>query len=155
MNVYKGWRCDGYVTSVTGCKKTIKFRWTMMQATRKIAITERQKESPLEMCLAIWLQWQRRSDMSLGWRGRSAMIESDVCADSQQLYDSMDNNTAQAVEASVCSLPLPLLWAIRRRCGLATVWRFPSLIFADVLERAEIELEKKLRNNIATRNLFN
>lgn len=125
-----------------------------MRVARKIEINERQKESPLEMCLAIWLQWQRRDDTCIGWHRRSAMLEGDAHADSQQLYDSMDNNAALAVEAMVCSLPAHLVWAIRRRCGLTTVWRFPSLVFADVLVQAEMELEKKLKNNIATRTFF-
>lgn len=126
-----------------------------MQASRKIEINDRMSESPLEICLAIWLEWQRRDDTSIGWRGRSAMLVGDGCASSQQLYDSMDNDTAQAVDAMVSSLPTHLVWAIRRRCGLSTVWRFPSLIFADELIKAEIELEKKLKNNIATRTFFN
>lgn len=127
-----------------------------MQVARKIEISERQKESPLEVCLAIWLQWQRRDDTSIGWRGRSALLEGDAHADSQQLYDSMDNNAALAIEAMISDLrPAHLIWAIRRRCGLANVWRFPSLVFADALEQAETELEKKLKNNIATRTFFN
>lgn len=127
-----------------------------MQVPRKIVITERQKDSPLEVCLAIWLEWQRRDDTSIGWRGRSAMLEGDAQADLQQLCDGIDNNTAQAVEAMICDLrPVHLIWAIRRRCGLANVWRFPSLIFADALEQAEMELEKKLKNNVATRTFFN
>lgn len=128
----------------------------MMQAVRRIEINERLHETPLDVCLAIWLQWQRRDDTCIGWRGRSALLESDACANSQQLYDSMDNNTALAVEAMICDLrPVQLIWAIRRRCGLANVWRFPSLVFADALEQAETALEKKLKTNVATRTFFN
>lgn len=127
----------------------------MMRVARKIEVSERQKESPLELCLAIWLQWQRRDDTCIGWHRRSAMLEGDAHADSQQLYDNLDNNAALAVDTMISDLrPVQLIWAIRRRCGLASVWRFPSLVFADVLVDAELELEKKLKNNIATRTFF-
>jgi hypothetical protein len=125
------------------------------RSVRKIAVNEWAEASPLEICLDLWLQWQRRDDTCVGWRGQSAILVSDGYVDPQQVYDNMDNNTAKAVDAMVSSLPTHLVWAIRRRCGLATVWRFPSLIFADELDKAEKELEKKLKNNIATRTFFN
>ena len=126
----------------------------MRQAESRIEVRTMPEQSPLDVCLSIWVQWQRRADLGIGWRGKSAMLESDGSADSHQLYDNMDNNTAQAVDAMICSLPRHLDWVIRRRCGITTAWRFPSLVFADMLPLAEQELEKKLRKNIATRFFF-
>ncbi len=108
----------------------------------------------MDLCLDLWMQWQCRDDTSLGWRGRSAMMASECCASSEQLYDDMDNAVAQAVEAMMSGLPRHLDWAIRKRCGIATVWRFPEMTFGDALVEAEAALEKKLKNNIATRNFF-
>ena len=125
-----------------------------MRTARKIEVAPYHAPTGLDLCLDVWLQWQRRNDSSLGWRGRSAMLEGECTADSEQLYDNMDNNAALAVEAMMTGLPRCLDWAIRKRCGIATVWRFPSLVFADVLLEAEAELTKKLKNNIATRNYF-
>lgn len=125
-----------------------------MRVASKIEVGAFHARSPLDLCLDIWMQWQRRSDVGMGWHRRSAMLESESSADSEQLYDDMDNNAAQAVEAMMSGLPRHLDWAIRKRCGIATVWRFPSLVFAEALAEAEAELEKKLKNNIATRNFF-
>lgn len=111
-------------------------------------------QTPLDVCLDIWVRWQNRDDLSLGWRGRSVALDSDACADSEQLYDRMDNETAKAMETMIGDLKLHEAWAIKRRCGLATVWNFPRLIFADVLAQAELALEKKMQINIATRNYF-
>lgn len=119
-----------------------------------ISVAPYRRPQPLDLCLDLWMQWQRRDDTSLGWRGRSAMMASECCASSEQLYDDMDNAAAQAVEAMMSGLPRHLDWAIRKRCGIATVWRFPEMTFGDALVEAEAELEKKLKNNIATRNFF-
>ncbi len=125
-----------------------------MRSPHKIEVQAFRQFTGLEQCLDLWLQWQKRSDMSLGWRGRSAMMEGDCSADSEQLYDHMENTAGLAVEAMICSLPRHLNWAIRKRCGITMVWSFPTLPFADVLAEAETELEKKLKNNIATRSFF-
>jgi hypothetical protein len=100
------------------------------------------------------MDWQRRDDLRLGWRGRCAIIEGEDEADSDALYSHMDDRVAEAVEAMMSSLPRHFDWAIRQRCRLATVWRFPSLVFADVLPEAEQALAKLLRKNLATRSFF-
>ncbi|MBC7860300.1 MAG: hypothetical protein H7Z39_16325 [Burkholderiaceae bacterium] len=125
-----------------------------MRVASKIEVSAFHRPEPLDLCLDIWMQWQRRNDMGLGWRGRAALYEGESAADSEQLYDNMDSNAAEAVEAVMGGLPRHLDWAIRRRCGIATVWRFPNLDFAQALAEAEGELKKKLKNNIATRNFF-
>jgi len=110
----------------------------------------RDRRTPLDKCLDVWVCWQRRNDTGIGWRGQSALLASEASASSDQLYDRMDNQTAEAVEAMINSLPQHLGWAIRKRCSIVTLWKFPRLVFVDVLVLAEHELEKKLRNNIAT-----
>ncbi|WP_431477802.1 hypothetical protein [Massilia eburnea] len=112
----------------------------------------------MDYCLDVWTRWQRRDDTRIGWRGRSAMLQSDyaddVEGDSDELYEDMDTRVAEGVEAMMQSLPRHLDWAIRRRCNIATVWRFPSLDFTNVLGEAEQALEALLRKNIATRIFF-
>lgn len=120
---------------------------------RKIEVREI-VQTPLDVCLDLWLRWQHRPDVGLGWRGRSVSLESDSAASSDQLYDRMDNQTAEAMEVMIGDLKVQHNWAIKKRCGLSTVWRFPSLVFADVLIDAEMELEKKMKINLATRNYF-
>lgn len=119
----------------------------------KIEVGQSQ-QAPLESCLEIWMRWQERNDVGIGWHRRSAMLSSDASADSEQLYASMDNTVAEAVEAMISSLPRHLDWAIRTRCGIATVWRFPNLDYHAALVDAETQLTSKLQKNIATRALF-
>jgi hypothetical protein len=121
-------------------------------------VAEQVETKALDYCLDVWMRWQRRDDTRLGWRGRSAMLQSDydddVERDSDELYEDMDTRVAEAVEAMMASLPRHLDWAIRRRCNIATVWRFPSLDFTEVLGEAEGALEAFLRKNVATRVFF-
>ena len=65
-----------------------------------------------------------------------------------------DNEIAQATDAMFSSLKSSHQWAIRRKCGIATVWRFPELDYMTEALAACVELEKKLRGNIATRMEF-
>lgn len=123
-------------------------------AVRVIPVAEKRDVSPLEYCLDVWVQWQSRDDLRLGWRSRCAIIETEDEADSEALYSGADTRVAEAVEAMISSLPRHLDWAIRQRCRLATVWRFPSLVFTDVLEEAEAALAALLRKNLATRSFF-
>ncbi|WP_156398049.1 hypothetical protein [Duganella sp. Root336D2] len=123
-----------------------------------VPVAARIETKALDYCLDVWMRWQRRDDTRLGWRGRSAMLQSDydddVEGDSEELYEDMDTRVAEAVEAMMVSLPRHLDWAIRRRCNIATVWRFPSLDFTNVLGEAEGALETLLRKNVATRVFF-
>jgi hypothetical protein len=113
------------------------------------------EQTPLDVCLELWLRWLDRSDTCVGWRGRSAGIVGEAEASSEQLYDRMDNETGAAMDTMISDLKVQHNWAIKKRCGVAILWRFPSLVFADVLADAEKELERKMKNNIATRNYFN
>lgn len=125
-----------------------------MVAMAKIEVRAMQAYSALDLCLEIWREWQRSNHMNVGWHRRSAMLASEGGNDSESLYDGMDIATAEAVEAMMADLPRHLDWAIRRQCGIATVWRFPNLDFGVALEEARGTLEKKLKNNVATRSFF-
>ncbi len=112
------------------------------------------EETPLDVCLDLWVRWQHRSDVGIGWRGRSAGLVSDAEADAEQLYDRMDSEVGEAVDVMISDLKVQHNWAIKKRCAIATQWKFPSLIFADVLADAEKALESKLKKNIATHKYF-
>lgn len=139
-------------------KPTAQFARCGSASARAIPVAARVEMRALDYCLDVWLRWQRQDDTRLGWRGKSAMLESDYTedeeVDSEAVYGDMDTRVAEAVEAVMRGLPRYLDWAIRRRCNIATVWRFPSLVFGDVLEEAEGALEVLLRKNIATRSFF-
>jgi hypothetical protein len=124
-----------------------------MVAINRIEVRAVQQE-PLDVCLELWQLWQEKRSLNLGWHRRSAGLCSDAEADSDELYDSMDTAVAEAVEAMMSSLPRHLDWAIRRQCGIATVWRFPQLDFTVELAEARAQLETKLKKNIATQAFF-
>ncbi|MFZ6690244.1 hypothetical protein [Undibacterium sp. SXout20W] len=126
----------------------------MGEAVRKIEVRYVQ-ETPLDFCLDLWVRFCRRDDSSLGWRGRSALLESDAYADPDQLYERREMQAAEAMDAMIGSLKTHHGWAIRKRCGQAMLWRFPQLIFADVLAEAENILTEQMKKNLATRNYFN
>ncbi|TWI65184.1 hypothetical protein IP91_02591 [Pseudoduganella lurida] len=123
-------------------------------AARAIPVAVKVAVDPLDYCLDLWTQWQRRDDTRLGWRGKCAIVEGEDEADTDALYSGLDDRVAEAVEAMMKSLPRHLDWAIRQRCRIATVWRFPSLVFGDVLPEAEAALRVLLQKNIATRCMF-
>jgi hypothetical protein len=125
----------------------------IMVAVHRVEVRAVQQE-PLDVCLEIWLEWQRKCTLNLGWHRRSAGLCGDGCADSDELYDSMDTAAAEAVEAMMASLPRHLDWALRKAAGVTTVWRFPSLDFTEELIEARIQLEMKLKKNIATQSFF-
>jgi hypothetical protein len=139
-------------------KSIAQFARCASAAARAIPVAARVETKALDYCLDVWLRWQRQDDTRLGWRGKSAMLESDYTEDedidSAAVYSDMDTRVAEAVEAVMRGLPRYLDWAIRRRCSVATVWRFPSIDFVTVLPEAEAALENLLRKNIATRSLF-
>lgn len=110
--------------------------------------------TPLDRCLDLWVRWHDRDDSCIGWRGRSVALESEAAASSDQLYDRMDNETAEAMDAMIGDLKIQHSWGIKKRCNISSAWRFPSLVFFDVLLEAEAELVKKMKKNIATQIYF-
>ncbi len=125
-----------------------------MRAIRKIE--ERYiEQTTLDLCLDCWTTWLEYADLDIGWRGRSIGLVGDSGRSSEQIYFNLDQDVGRAVDAMIDSLSTHHAWAIRKRCSVATMWRFPQLDFFAVLVVAEKELEKKLKNNIATRRYFN
>lgn len=114
------------------------------------------KFSPLEKLMDIWVRFHNRADKreSGGFRGRDSLLRSESLRDLEQLCDSDEEEAANAVDVSVNSLSAQHSWAIKKKHGIASVWRFPQLDYLDTVEKAEQELEKKLRANIATSNYF-
>jgi len=113
---------------------------------------------PLELCLATWTAWMQRADRDLGIKGMTLIsaerdsYESE--SDSDSVYVKRDNEIAGAVDASISSLCTSHRWAIFRKQGVATAWRFPNLDYmAETLDATQ-QLENKLRVNLATRSLF-
>lgn len=114
------------------------------------------KFSPLEKLMDIWVRFHNRADKreSGGFRGRDSLLRSESLRDLEQLCDADEEEAANAVDVSVNSLSAQHSWAIKKKHGIASVWRFPQLDYLDTVEKAEQELEKKLRRNIATSNYF-
>lgn len=124
-----------------------------MRAARKIE--ERFiEQTPLDLCLDCWVRWLEYADLDIGWRGKSIGLVGDTERTSEQIYSAIEREVAMAVDAMIESLKTHHAWAIRKRCAVATAWRFPQLDFFTVVVEAEKELEKKLKNNIATRSYF-
>ena len=112
------------------------------------------KPDGLSFCLDLWVRLMHRNDSAIGWRGRSAFLETDASADSQQLYDRADCKTAEAVKACIDSMPRHLGWAIEKSCGINRVWHFPQLDYMHTLMDAKEQLTVRLRQNHETRTYF-
>lgn len=109
----------------------------------------------MALCLELWKVWMGRGDTDLGMRGQGSLRgEGDGYSNSDTAQIRRDNEIAEATDAMIRSLKSSHQWAIRRKCSVATVWRFPQLDFIAEATDACTELEKKLRVNVATRLLF-
>lgn len=122
---------------------------------RAVPVTPWTEPDGLDICLDRWQAWMHRSDTDLGTqtmktlRGEGDGYGNDETADARR-----NNEIAEATDAMIHSLSLSHRWAIRRKCGITTQWKFPQLDFMVEAIDACAELEKKLRNNVATRLLF-
>lgn len=109
----------------------------------------------LEVCLACWSAWMGQSDKDLGAHSQKLLRgDSDGYDGNDTSQARRDNEIAQATDAMIYSLTVAHRWAIHRKCGIATAWRFPQLDFLSEALDACCELEKKLRGNVATRMEF-
>jgi hypothetical protein len=109
----------------------------------------------LDTCLDCWSTWMGRNDTDLGAQAQRTMKgDGDGLGNSETMAARRDNEIAEATDAMISGLASSHRWAIYRKCGLSTGWRFPQLNFVVHAEEACSELEKKLRTNIATRMLF-
>lgn len=109
----------------------------------------------LDVCLDCWTTWMGRNDTDLGAKGQKSLKgDGDGYGNTDTSQMRRDNEIAQATDAMIYSLSTAHRWAIHRKAGLATAWRFPQLDYMTVAIDACCELEKKLRGNVATRMLF-
>ena len=117
-------------------------------------IVERRTDG-LDVCLDCWTTWMGRNDTDLGAKGQKTLQgDGDGYGSPDTAQMRRDNEIAQATDAMIYSLTTAHRWAIQRKVGLATAWRFPQLDYMTVAIEACCELEKKLRGNVATRMLF-
>lgn len=107
--------------------------------------------TPLDICIEHWIDYHRRNDVDMDWHRASPLLVSDATPDSEQVYSRMDSKAGEAVDVIVNALPAHQSWAMKKTCGLTSLWRFPSLVFEDVVVDAKRELENKLKINVATR----
>lgn len=106
------------------------------------------------LLMACWADFMRTDDRDLS--GSGMKLQSDAVAD-RNVHDDQraaDMKIGEAVNAMVDSLMMQQRWAIYKSQGISTAWRFPNAKYEDVLSDARDELEKKLRNNVATRLYF-
>lgn len=115
------------------------------------------KPDGLDLCLTCWKEWMGRNDTDLGIKNQSTLRgEGDAYGGDDSAQLRRDNEIGEACDAMVRSLKVSHQWAMRRKCGLVrhNVWNFPQLDYIVEAQEACIELEKKLRANIATRMLW-
>lgn len=108
---------------------------------------------PLDICLGCWAGWMGRSDRDLGAHTLRYQVATET-TDPDAAYRRRDNEIGEATDAMIKSLTTVQRWAIYRKCGMTSVWRFPDSSYIAVHDEACAELVKKLRINIATRILF-
>lgn len=113
------------------------------------------KRDGLDVCLDCWRTWMGRNDTDLGAQTQKTLRgDGDGYGSPDTSQMRRDNEIAEATEAMISSLRTSHRWAIYRKCGIATAWRFPQLDFmSEALDACE-DLEKKLRANVATRMEF-
>ncbi|MFS2114332.1 hypothetical protein [Herbaspirillum frisingense] len=124
------------------------FNATAKRVPRKIeAMNDRQRDGT-EYCLDVWAAWMRKDDRDLGIKGSRGESEGDAAAARR------DNEIAEATEAMMQSLILRHRWAIWKKFGITTAWRFPNADLAESYVEAVAALEPLLRKNVATRMQF-
>lgn len=129
----------------------------MMQRVRKqdVKVDTWVKPDAFDFCLECWKTWMCRNDTDLGIQGQKLLNgEGDGYGNEDTSGMRRDNEIAAATDAMINSLRALHRWAIYRKCGITTVWSFPSADFISTVESAEGELTTKLRINVATRSLF-
>lgn len=108
------------------------------------------QQTPLEMCLAIWVNWTKRDNVSNTHRERICDHDEDDTP-----YIIADIKTAEAVDMLVHSLPRHHQWAVRKSCGISpAVWQYPHLDYLDTLAEAELVLNQKMKKNFACCKYF-
>jgi hypothetical protein len=124
------------------------FNATAKRVPRKIeAMNDRQRDGT-EYCLDVWAAWMRKDDRDLGVQSMRGESEGDAA------LARRDNEIAEATDAMMQSLVLRHRWAIWKKFGITTAWRFPNADLAETYVEAVAALEPLLRKNVATRMQF-
>jgi hypothetical protein len=129
----------------------------MLRRVKKVDVKKDSWAQPdgLDLCLELWKHWMGKTDTDLGVQGhRSLRGDGDGYGNADTSQARRDNEIAEATDAMINSLRACDRWAIYRICSITSVWNFPSLDFMEQSQKAHAELEKKLRENVATRNLW-
>jgi hypothetical protein len=134
----------------------------MLRRVRKeeVQITEQPKRDGLSVCLDCWKLYMDSDDRDLS-AARMKLSAGDV-ADGHDGYESdpygdqrkADMKIGEATNAMIDDLKPAQRWSVHKACGISSVWNFPSVDFPTTLASAHADLEKKLRNNIATATVF-
>lgn len=120
------------------------------------------KPDGLNTCLECWKNWMLGDDRDLSasrmlMRGGSDDADAQARGYENDVYAEQrkaDCIVGEATNAMIDSLRQVHRWAMHKKCGIVTVWNFPGVDFMATVADAEFELEKKLRNNIATATQF-
>lgn len=113
------------------------------------------KPDPYSLLMDCWVAFMHTNDRDLGSRGMK--LEGEGAAAHLDVHEAQrlaDIKTGETVNAMVDSLSIQHRWAICKSRGISRGWRFPNANYEEVLSEARDELEKKLRNNVATRLYF-
>jgi len=133
----------------------------MLRRVRKEEVikTNSQGVDPLEVCLDYWRIWMSFDDRDLDAK-TSNICQPDRDGYTDQEYDpelaerQQINYYGGAVHACINSLTRLHATAIYRRCGISSVWSFPSANLFEVIPMAEKMLIEKLKKNVATSDFF-
>jgi hypothetical protein len=119
------------------------------------------ESDPLDICLEYWRAWMGRNNQDLGTQRQKLRTdddERDVEKDSESVAaaaeERREDEIAEGTDAAINDLRACDRWAIYKMCGLSSVWKFPLLDFMQTAQGAKMQIEQKLRENIATRALF-
>jgi len=112
------------------------------------------KRDAYSVCMACWVDFMRTDDRDLSAAGMKLTGGGEDARDIHERQRAADLKVGEAVNAMVESLSMRDRWAIYKSQGISNVWRFPNADFATVLSEARVDLEKKLRTNVATRLYF-
>lgn len=131
----------------------------MLKRVRKeeVQISTLRGPDPLEYCLSCWTTAMHNDpDRDVGMQTmRLPSGESDAYGrDPSEADLAREIEIGTATGAMIDSLPRIQWWAIRRLCGLTSVWNFPNADLLVVGPQAQAALTEKLRGNVVTRVFF-
>lgn len=115
------------------------------------------KRDGLEECLDCWkIYIAGDADRDLRAKAMSGLVgdEDGYGIDSSEAQQARDLRIGAATDAMIDSLSRLHAWAIYTLCSQATPWKYPNANILIVGPVAKVELEKKLKINVATGILF-